>query len=252
VRTPYAEAIRISWPAGLVPSERFALMSITDLADADAAVTCLTFQPGMSLRPRQILRVSLRLFSEREYAAVSLRDIATEAAVSLTLIDHHFGAKHALFASVVRSWAPTFEQAALEMRHALAQGRLTNAADLIALMLRPIDKLLAEPDGANVLGLCARHRNETDPAIGGPMGLALGPYRLAIGRALERLHPTLGPDETDWGVSFALAALFEFAASTTLVGLRPHRGGTMASERQAARDLLARHIAGGWCAGLDG
>lgn len=227
-------------------------MCITDLVADEAAATCLSFQPGMSLRQRQILRVSLRLFGEREYAAVSLRDIAAEATVSLTLIDHHFGAKHALFASVVRSWAPLFEQAGLEIRHALAQGRLASATELVALMLRPIDRLLAEPDGSNVLSLCARHRHETDPAIGGPMGLALGPYRLAIGRALERLHPVRGPDEVDWGVAFALAALFEFAAGTTVVGLRPHRDGTMSSERRAARQLLARHIEGGWRVGLNG
>jgi AcrR family transcriptional regulator len=224
-------------------------MLTPDLVADEAFVSCLSFQPGMSGRQRQILRVALRLFGGNEYAAVSLRDIAGEAGVSLTLIDHHFGAKHALFASVVRSWCAVFEQATLEIRHALAQGRLTEPTQLLALMLQPIERLLADPDGVHVLRLCARHRHGTELAISGPMGLALDPFRVAADRALERLFPGCLAPERVWAVAFAQAAMLEFA-----VGEAP--GGEerldLLGAPGAGRRALARHIEGGWRAGFGG
>jgi AcrR family transcriptional regulator len=177
------------------------------------ARTCLSFDAGMSLRQRRILRTALRMFAEREYADVSLRDIAREAGVSLTLIDHHFGAKHALFTAVVRSWSATLEQAASDVRHAQAQGRVACAADLIALMLRPVGLLLDDPDGPPVLRLWARHRFSQELSISGPLDLGM-----------------------------ALSGVLEFAMTEPADGDRLNA----TPARAAMRQLLERHIEGGW------
>jgi len=50
----------------------------------------------------RILRAALKLFSEFGYAGTSIRDIASEAGVSLGLIRIHFGAKEELRAAVDR------------------------------------------------------------------------------------------------------------------------------------------------------
>jgi AcrR family transcriptional regulator len=221
-------------------------MCISDPVVDTPTGSCLSFQPGMSARQRQILRVALRLFGAREYAAVSLRDIAGEAGVSLTLIDHHFGAKHALFAAVVRTWCPVFEQATLEIRHGLAQGRLSTPAELLALMLRPVERLLADPDGQDVLRLWARHRRGTELAICGPMGLALDPFKQAIDRTLERLYPGRTEQDRSWATAFAFAALLEFAVADLHDGERTAE----LDAESPARKLLSRHIEGGWRAGL--
>ncbi|MDR3229739.1 MAG: TetR/AcrR family transcriptional regulator, partial [Puniceicoccales bacterium] len=49
-----------------------------------------------------ILRVSARLFAQRGYDGVSLRDIADEADVAASLIIHHFGNKAFLYRETVR------------------------------------------------------------------------------------------------------------------------------------------------------
>ena len=54
-------------------------------------------------RRRQILSAARRLFSERNYGAVSTADIAAEAGVTRGLVHHYFGGKRALFLEVVRS-----------------------------------------------------------------------------------------------------------------------------------------------------
>jgi AcrR family transcriptional regulator len=215
-------------------------MSLMD--SCTEARTCLSFDAGMSLRQRRILRTALRMFAEREYADVSLRDIAREAGVSLTLIDHHFGAKHALFTAVVRSWSATLEQAASDVRHAQAQGRVACAADLIALMLRPVGLLLDDPDGPPVLRLWARHRFSQELSISGPLDLAIGPFRAALEQGLERLYPaSAGPDRA-WALGMALSGVLEFAMTEPADGDRLNA----TPARAAMRQLLERHIEGGW------
>ena len=52
-------------------------------------------------RRERILGVAERLFAERGYSNVSVRDIATEAAVTHPLIYYHWGSKEELLAAVV-------------------------------------------------------------------------------------------------------------------------------------------------------
>jgi AcrR family transcriptional regulator len=54
-------------------------------------------------RRGQILACARRLFSERNYAAVSTSDIAREAGVTRGLLHHYFGTKRELYLEVVRS-----------------------------------------------------------------------------------------------------------------------------------------------------
>jgi len=54
-------------------------------------------------RRAQILACARRLFSERNYDAVSTTDIAGEAGVARGLLHHYFGTKRELYLEVVRS-----------------------------------------------------------------------------------------------------------------------------------------------------
>lgn len=56
-----------------------------------------------AVRRRQILSCARRLFSERNYEAVSTAEIAAEAGVTRGLIYHYFGDKRGLYLEVVRS-----------------------------------------------------------------------------------------------------------------------------------------------------
>src|SRR5947209_4754993 len=54
-------------------------------------------------RRRQILDCARRLFSERNYAAVSTTEIARQAGVARGLLHHYFGTKRELYLEVMRS-----------------------------------------------------------------------------------------------------------------------------------------------------
>jgi AcrR family transcriptional regulator len=54
-------------------------------------------------RRQQILECARKLFSERNYAAVSTSDIAREAGVARGLLHHYFGTKRELYLEVVRA-----------------------------------------------------------------------------------------------------------------------------------------------------
>ena len=54
-------------------------------------------------RRAQILACARGLFSERNYGAVSLADVAREAGVTRGLLHHYFGTKRDLYVAVVRS-----------------------------------------------------------------------------------------------------------------------------------------------------
>jgi AcrR family transcriptional regulator len=63
-------------------------------------------------RRQAILLAAEKLFAQRGYHAVTIRQIAEEAAVPLALVGYYFGQKHELFAAIFQHWSPTIERAA--------------------------------------------------------------------------------------------------------------------------------------------
>jgi AcrR family transcriptional regulator len=57
-----------------------------------------------------LLEVGTRLFSERGFAAVSTREIATAAATTLPSISHHFGSKEGLYRAVLQNVSEQMEE----------------------------------------------------------------------------------------------------------------------------------------------
>ena len=62
--------------------------------------------------PGQLLDVAARLFAERGYAAVSLKDIVREAKVNGASVNYHFGDKRNLYRKVIERGLASREQAA--------------------------------------------------------------------------------------------------------------------------------------------
>jgi AcrR family transcriptional regulator len=66
---------------------------------------------GPDERRAQILRIARQLFAARQYAAVSMEEIALAAGVRRGLVNHYFGSKRALFIEVVRDMLASFGRA---------------------------------------------------------------------------------------------------------------------------------------------
>lgn len=61
----------------------------------------------------RLVSVAMKLFAERGFDSVTVRDISNEAGVSVGLINHHFGSKDGLREAVDRHFLAQFEEAAL-------------------------------------------------------------------------------------------------------------------------------------------
>jgi AcrR family transcriptional regulator len=66
---------------------------------------------GPDERRAQILRAARELFAQRQYASVSMEEVALAAGVRRGLVNHYFGAKRDLFMEVVREMLGSFGHA---------------------------------------------------------------------------------------------------------------------------------------------
>ena len=67
-------------------------------------------------RKQAILLAAEKLFAQRGYHAVSLRQIADEAGVPLALVGYYYGPKHALFHAIFAHWSQTIDERLAALR----------------------------------------------------------------------------------------------------------------------------------------
>lgn len=76
----------------------------------------------------RLMDTALRLFAERGFDSVTVRDIATASGVSVGLINHHFGSKEGLRAAVDDHFIQQFEEALTWNPQPQASGKVTPEA----------------------------------------------------------------------------------------------------------------------------
>lgn len=69
----------------------------------------------------RLLAVAMRLFAEKGFDGVTVRDISAAAGVSVGLINHHFGSKEGLREAVDRYFLSQFEEVLLDSRPTLGE-----------------------------------------------------------------------------------------------------------------------------------
>lgn len=87
----------------------------------------------------RILDVAERLFANRGFAATSLRDITSEAAVNLAAVNYHFGSKEELFAAAFeRRLRPVNERRIVMLDTLEKSGRVPTHEDVLRAFLVPL------------------------------------------------------------------------------------------------------------------
>jgi len=80
------------------------------------------------LSAKALLRAAERVFAEKSYFGATVRDIADEAGLNLSLISYHFGGKEALFAKVIEDRLPQLIQ---DLETALSSSKADNSAQAL-------------------------------------------------------------------------------------------------------------------------
>lgn len=155
-----------------------------------------------------ILAAAERLYADRGFGDVTLRDIVAEANVNLAAVNYHFGSKDELIAElfVTRSLALNRERLR-ELRAAEERGSSrANVADILRALVGPSLRgcIGPERDRSTAARFMIRASIESVPPIRRIRNREIDHLRKFV-VALRRALPDRGEAELYWGLHFALA-----------------------------------------------
>jgi AcrR family transcriptional regulator len=155
-----------------------------------------------------ILTAAERLYAERGFSDVTLRDIVAEANVNLAAVNYHFGSKDELIAElfVTRSLALNRERLA-ELRAVEEKGGgRADISDVIRALVGPTLRGCLGPDNqrSTAARFMIRVSIESVPPIRRIRNREIDHLRKFIA-AMRRSLPTHSEAELYWGLHFALA-----------------------------------------------
>lgn len=199
-------------------------------------------------RRQAILLAAEKLFAQHGYHAVTIRDIADEAAVPLALVGYYYGQKHELFHAIFEHWSSSIEARlaalrAIDTAHPTPQ----TLRRIIEAFTGPVIALRASPEGEYYALLVARElyhaREETDRILRG----LFDPLAHAFIDALQQVLPHADRGQVAWAYQFALGALLHHLTDERVERLS--RGQARRGDPAAAQ-MLVRFIVGGIQAAL--
>jgi len=159
-------------------------------------------------RRQAILLAAERLFAQRGYRAVTIRDIATEAGVPLALVGYYFGPKLELFVAIFEHWSHTIEERLAGLRavpNDPADPRTLTR--IIEAFIGPVLALRASPEGEYYAVLVARELGNATEEAERVMHTYFDPLAMAYIDALHTALPHATRGQVAWGYQFALGAL---------------------------------------------
>lgn len=107
-------------------------------------------------RKSAILLAANAHFAHFGFRGASLRDIAREAGVSLTLLNHHFGSKFQLLVAVIESHQKMLDDRSQALRALMADPGGFGVRDVVAAWVRLGFETASQPDGETFMRLIAR------------------------------------------------------------------------------------------------
>jgi AcrR family transcriptional regulator len=199
-------------------------------------------------RRHAILLAAEKLFAQHGYHAVTIRQIAEEAAVPLALVGYYYGPKHELFHAIFEHWSHTIKErlAGLRAVH-IDPTDLRTLPRIIEAFTGPVLALRASAEGEYYALLVARElyhaTEEADRVMRGYFDPLAEAYIDALHLALP--HATRG--QVAWAYQFALGALLHHLNDSRIERLS--HGENRRSD-PAAAPMLVNFIVGGLRAAL--
>lgn len=192
-------------------------------------------------RRARILDIAQEHFAEHGYEAVSMRDIAAAAEVSLALVTYHFGTKDSLYREIfARRQMVVDERLA---RLGAVDATAPDAIDqVVAAFVEPQMRLRETSDGLAFARLLAREATDPSSERRGIIEEYYDPMARRFIAALREVRPEMTPEQARWGYLFAVGAM-----SMSALDDRVQRFGEGAPSSLAQKTaLLKAFIRGGW------
>lgn len=194
-------------------------------------------------RKADILLAAEKLFAQRGYHAVTIRQIAEEAGVPLALVGYYYGQKHELFQAIFAHWNSTIEERVNNLQAiTLAPQDPKTLPAIIEAFIGPVLRLRSSSEGEYYALLVARElyhaTNETDQVL----RAYFDPLAHAFIDALNVALPQATRGQIAWVYQFALGSLLHHISDSRIERLS--RGENTSGE-PAAAEMLSSFIVGG-------
>jgi AcrR family transcriptional regulator len=197
----------------------------------------------------RILDAAERLFAQRGFYGVSVRDITHAVGVDVALVSYHFGAKRALFTAVFERRAELLNAERLALLEAVRRAAMPKAPSLEAIVSAFTQPLL-ERSGRGGAGwksyfaLVAQVNNspEWGPVL---MTRHFDPLVDKFIAVLREALPDCPPREIYWGYQFLTGALTLTFAETGRID-KLSGGLCKSSDLDSVHERLAPYVAAGF------
>jgi AcrR family transcriptional regulator len=194
-------------------------------------------------RRQAILLAAEKLFAQRGYHAVTIRQIAQEAGVPLALVGYYYGQKHELFHAIFAHWNRTIEERLAALREVALDAPPDEALRLIIeAFTGPVLRLRASAEGEYYALLVARELSHALDETDRVLRAYFDPMAHAFIDALHERLPHASRGEVAWCYQFALGALLHHLSDDRVVRLSK---GECALRDAAGARLLVEFIVGG-------
>lgn len=193
-------------------------------------------------RRMAILLTAERMFSQRGYHGVSIRDIADQAGVPLALVGYYFGTKAGLFRAIFEHWSFSIGERLKQLRAAEHEPWDANKLErIIEAFVMPVIAMRVSPEGEYYALLITQGVSPPIDEVGQVISEYFNPMAHAF---IDALHATLVHEQPQltrasvaWCYQFALGALLHHIADNRVEPLSNHSN--RANDPQAAPLLVA-------------
>ncbi len=199
----------------------------------------------------RILDAAEHLFSRRGFYGASLRDIAKQASVQMSLVNYHFGPKEELFRQVIRRRADEHASAIAASLQALLKEQERHPVtieDVIRALLRPIiDRYVNGGEGwRDYIQLLSRasHQHQ-DANFIAPFVETYQPIMDRYTNEFLLLFPQADKADVFWSIVFLEAALANILLQSTLAE-RVSQGAFTATDLSGVLDRMVRFFGAGF------
>ena len=196
-------------------------------------------------RKNAILLAANHHFAHHGFRGASLRDIARDAEVSLTLLNHHFGSKYQLLSAVIDSHRAMLDERASALLQLMTAGPGTfTVQDLVQVWIRIGFETAAEPDGENFLRLMARVIDDSSEEAAQVVREKLDDAALVFIDALQTCYPKASRYAAASAYIYVSASLLKFLVSSRRL-FRLAQAASPADTTNDDKDRLTRFLVAG-------
>ena len=183
-------------------------------------------RPAKTDRPDRkydILLAAEKLFAQRGFSAVSIRDIANEAGVQLALVGYYYGQKKDLYHAIFEHWATVINERVQSLQQAVDAPSGDKLERVVTAFIEPVIRLRNSTEGEYYALLMSRGLSQQSSDDDAVIREFFDPLAKAFISALHKLLKAEFPGTTQgnvaWCYQFMLGCLLHHITDNRVVRL---------------------------------